>query len=102
DPLEEDRLDRGLPRPQAEWIIGQRGVVGVEHERGAALEPAARILLRAPELRGAFDQFGLEHDWRAPRYRARGAFAGKSVNPVTKRESTGKTAIRRRRCATTG
>ena len=61
DALEEDRLDRGLPRPNAERIVRERRVIGVEHQRRAAFQLPDRVLLRAPEMRGAIDQFGLEH-----------------------------------------
>src|SRR5258705_10164906 len=37
DPLEEHGLDRGLPRPQAQRIIRQRRVIGVEDQRRAAI-----------------------------------------------------------------
>ena len=31
-PVEEDGLDRGLPWPEAERVIGKRGVIGVQDE----------------------------------------------------------------------
>ncbi len=37
DPLEEHRLDRGLPRPEAQRVIGQRRVIGVEDQRRAGV-----------------------------------------------------------------
>src|SRR3546814_14397348 len=41
--LEEYRLDRGLPRPQAQRVIAQRRIVGVEDERGTAIGMAGKI-----------------------------------------------------------
>ncbi len=35
DAVEKDRLDRGLPRPQAERVIAQRRIIGVEYQRRA-------------------------------------------------------------------
>ena len=43
DPVEEQRLDRRLPRPDAEWIIAQRRVIGVEDKRGATVRMADQI-----------------------------------------------------------
>ena len=37
DAVEEHRLDRGLPRPDRQRIIGKRRIVRVQHERGASL-----------------------------------------------------------------
>ena len=42
-PLQKDRLDGGLPRPQAERIIAQRRIVRVEHEGGTALGVPEKI-----------------------------------------------------------
>ena len=47
DALQEHRLDRRLPRPQRERVIGQRRVVGVEDQRRAAF--------------GMSDQLGVVH-----------------------------------------
>ena len=47
DAIQEHRLDRGLPWPEAERVIGERRIVGVEHERRAAI--------------GMADQVGMEH-----------------------------------------
>src|SRR3546814_9059311 len=41
--VEEYRLDRGLPRPQAQRVIAQRRIVGVEDERGTAIGMAGKI-----------------------------------------------------------
>src|SRR3546814_6793612 len=57
DAIEEHRLDRGLPRPHAQRIIGKRGIIGVEHKRGAAIRVpdqigmvhARSLLLRSEE-----------------------------------------------------
>src|SRR3546814_20475169 len=38
DAVEEYRLYRGLPRPQAERIIASRRIVGVESQRGSSEE----------------------------------------------------------------
>ena len=43
DPLEEHRLDRGLPRPQRQRVIRQRRVIGVEHQRRAAFGMADQL-----------------------------------------------------------
>ena len=43
DALEEHRLDGGLPGPEAQGVIGQRGIVGVEHEGGAAVGMADEV-----------------------------------------------------------
>src|SRR3546814_9840679 len=43
DAIEEHRLDRGLPRPHAQRIIGKRGIIGVEHKRGAAIRVPDQI-----------------------------------------------------------
>ena len=37
DPLEEHRLDRGLPWPEAQRVVGQRRVIGVEDQRRAGI-----------------------------------------------------------------
>src|SRR5690606_17842362 len=43
DAVEEYRLDRGLPRPQAQRVIAQRRIVRVEHECGTAIGVAGEI-----------------------------------------------------------
>src|SRR5690606_12265306 len=43
DAVEEYRLDRGLPWPQAQGVIAQRCIVGVEHECGTAIRMAGKI-----------------------------------------------------------
>src|SRR4029078_3285707 len=47
DSLEEHGLDRGLPRPEAQGIIRQRSVIGVEHQCRASV--------------GMADDFGMIH-----------------------------------------
>ena len=42
-PLQKQRLDGGLPRPQAERIIAERGVVRVQHEGGTAFGVPEKI-----------------------------------------------------------
>ena len=64
DPLQHHGLDRRLPRPQAERIVGQRGVIGVEHQRRAIGQVPGGILLRAAEPGRALDQLRLEHGLR--------------------------------------
>ena len=66
-PFQKHRLDRGLPRPQAERIIRQRGEIGIEHQRGAIGQMAggrqmpAGIIPGAAELGRALYQLRLEH-----------------------------------------
>src|SRR3546814_10284124 len=43
DAIEEHRLDRGLPRPHAQRIIGKRGIIGVEHKRGRSEEHTSEL-----------------------------------------------------------
>src|SRR3546814_3262604 len=92
DVCSSDLLDRGLPRPQAQRIIGQRGVIGVERERRAGRQTACRILLRVPETRHPFDQFGPKHSSTTPVVLladvTMGAFARISVKSVTGSQST--------------
>src|SRR5436190_17206981 len=42
-PLQKDRLDGGLPRPQAQRVVTQRRVVGVEHEGWAAFGVSEKV-----------------------------------------------------------
>jgi len=37
DPFQKDRLDGGLPGPQAQGIITERRIIGVQHQGGTAL-----------------------------------------------------------------
>ena len=43
DPLQKERLDGGLPRPQAQRIVAQRGVIRVEHQSGAAFGMTQKV-----------------------------------------------------------
>ena len=43
DALEEHRLDRGLPRPQAERVVAERLEIRVQHERRAAVGMSDQI-----------------------------------------------------------
>src|SRR5690606_23920803 len=43
DAVEEYRLDRGLPRPQAQTVIAQRRIVRVEHKCGTVIGVAGEI-----------------------------------------------------------
>ncbi len=61
DPVEEYRLDRGLPRPQAQRVIRQGCVVSIQDERRAACQIAASIFIGAFELRRLINQFSFEH-----------------------------------------
>ena len=61
DPLKEDRLDRGLPRPDRERVIGQRGVVRVENKSRACRQIPRRVFIYAAERGRAVDQIGFEH-----------------------------------------
>ena len=66
NPFQKHRLDRGLPRPQAERVIGQRRVIGIQHQGRTAFQRPCRIPVGASKLRCPFDQFGFEHCLRAP------------------------------------
>ena len=66
DPFEEHRLDRGLPRPQAERIIAERGIIGVEHQGGTFGQMPRGISLGAAEPGRALDQRGLRSQARPP------------------------------------
>ena len=43
DPFQKDRLDGGLPRPQAERVITERRIIRVEDERGAAFGMTEKV-----------------------------------------------------------
>ena len=43
DPLQEQRLDRGLPGPEAERIIAERRVIRVQHESGTAFRMPEKV-----------------------------------------------------------
>jgi hypothetical protein len=43
DPLQEHRLDGGLPRPQRQRIVAERRIIGIEHQRGAAVRVAEDV-----------------------------------------------------------
>ena len=53
DTVEENRLDRGLPRPQAQGIIVERRIIGIQDKRGTAI--------------GMPGEIGMEHGgWTLP------------------------------------
>ena len=60
-PVEENSLDRGLPRPEAKRIVRKWGVIRIEHERRARGKVARWILYRASKTSRPFDQFGFKH-----------------------------------------
>src|SRR5688572_12663841 len=43
DPLEEHRLDRGLPRPQRQRVVAERSIIGIEHQRGTRVRMAKEV-----------------------------------------------------------
>jgi hypothetical protein len=43
DAIEEDGLHGGLPGPDAERIIGERRIIGVEHERRTSIRVAYQV-----------------------------------------------------------
>ena len=47
--FKKDRLDGVLPGPQRQWIIAERTVVGVQHQRGTRLRRHMDRHLRLPE-----------------------------------------------------
>ena len=53
DLVEKHRLDRGLPRPQAQRIIAQRRVIRIEHQR--------RTVLRVPSPCRCLESSGMKH-----------------------------------------
>ena len=51
DLVEEHRLDRGLPRPQAQRIIAKRRIIGIEHQR--------RTIFRVPRTARCLESSGV-------------------------------------------
>src|SRR6185312_10261479 len=43
DPIQKDRLDGGLPWPDGQRVITERGVIRIEDERGAPVGMADKI-----------------------------------------------------------
>ena len=61
DPFEEHRLDHRLPGPEAEGVIGERRVIGVEDKGRTIGQMAGGILPGATETSRALYQLRLEH-----------------------------------------
>lgn len=62
NPIEEHRLDRGLPWPYAQGVVTERCIVGVQNQRGAAVEMARFGI--STELTGSLGlskDFGMKH-----------------------------------------
>ena len=53
DLVQKHRLDRGLPRPKAQRIIAERGIIGIEHQR--------RAIFRMPGPACRFERSGMQH-----------------------------------------